>query len=340
MWEKYKLVEKIAEGGMGEIWLAYSKENAGLYAAKKIKPDLIRTKDLVRFNREAINMSKFKHANIARIVDVSDASEVPGYVMEYCKNGNIESLLQRTKRDNLLASKIIFQVCKAINELHTSELRIIHRDIKPANVLIGEDGNYKLADFGLSVSLSDDATRVTTSNWISYGFSPPEQNMDMSSVDERADIFSIGALAYYLITGNYYKNTNDFTSNNFGWALKQMLPHMLAIDPNDRVNTIDEILKAFYCLSNFDYFWDTLTPKYGRYDYCYCSVLTNCPECGRWAIKEMDNASTPEGIICLTCTFEVEFKGDAGGRKVSDILKEYDAGDAGPWDNNGQFAGL
>jgi len=85
MWDRVQLIQKLGEGGMGEVWLVYDPSRAAQFAAKKLHPHLLRDKDLKRFNREINNLLSLQHQNIVRIIDVSEDPNSPGYMMEFAQ---------------------------------------------------------------------------------------------------------------------------------------------------------------------------------------------------------------------------------------------------------------
>jgi serine/threonine protein kinase len=196
MWEKYEKIRKIGEGGMAEVWLVQHKTDRTLFAAKYLSHSLIRDKDRERFIREATILKNLNHENIIKIIDLPTTSEELGYVMEYCPDGNITKYSGSTNKEMIF--KILKELALAVAYLHSKDF--IHRDIKPENILISPNEMMRLSDFGLAVSSKVDREVITTSNWFSPGFAAPEQQRDMKSVNYKADIFSIGAVYYYLLT--------------------------------------------------------------------------------------------------------------------------------------------
>ena len=202
MWKHIELLRKLGEGGMGEVWLVYHSDLGAQFAVKKLKPELMREKDFKRFQREIKYLQQLRHPNIVRIVDVSDDPAKPGYAMELCPEGSLDSNADVIRTDTDRCLRVFWEVASGLEYLHSQQPAIIHRDVKPANVLIGADGKAKVSDFGLSRSVATE--RVTSSVWVTPGFSPPEQYDNFAETDERGDLFALGATLYFLLTGNTY----------------------------------------------------------------------------------------------------------------------------------------
>jgi serine/threonine-protein kinase len=208
-----------------------------------------------------------------------------------------------------LVESVLKQVCLALHELHTSELRIIHRDVKPANVLIGEDGHFKLSDLGFSVSLSQEEQRVTTTSWTSQGFSSPEQIANMADVDERADVFSLGALAFFMLTGSTYDlawTGHSFISQTViderttGWKFSQILPILLQVNRSHRPRKVGKVLRAMEVLGNRQTQSDDLSDTGAE--------ICNCPECGCAAVRAWNwtQDEARGSCFCLICDYATE----------------------------------
>jgi len=205
MWEKYEKIKKLGEGGMAEVWLVQHKMDRTLFAAKYLSHALIRDKDRERFIREFTILRNLSHEHIIKICDLPTSNEELGYVVEYCPDGNITKYCGST--DKTIIFRILKELASAVDYLHSKSF--IHRDIKPENILISPKGTIRLGDFGLAVIDDNNRIPITTSNWASEGFSSPEQYSDMAHVTKATDIFSIGAVYYYLLT---QKTINVFES--------------------------------------------------------------------------------------------------------------------------------
>lgn len=239
MWNNYEKIRLLGEGGMGEVWLVSHKSARTLFAAKFLKPELTRPKDYIRFQRELRALSSIDHPNIIKVVDVSEDKSKPGYVMEYCPDGSLEDQFQSADLD---ARKLLSSLCNAVKCIHDNHL--IHRDIKPQNILISPGGQLRLSDFGLVIDDNSKRTVVTTSNWVSCGFAPPEQYRDMSSVTKKADIFAIGAVYYYLRTGRTIDVFSDLSGQitDFEGFDRYLMMHSLAFKEDERFMSIDEMI--------------------------------------------------------------------------------------------------
>lgn len=209
---QYQLKKKIGSGGMGDVYLAEHMLLRRACAVKTIKPD--HTADpltLARFEREVRAMATLTHWNSVEIYDYGHSPDGTFfYVMEYLPGMTLQEMIDR--HGALPAGRAIHflrQVCAALKEAHG--IGLIHRDIKPSNVLVCQRGGVadvaKLLDFGLVQDISPrgnaDSDRLTMNGAVlgSPPFISPEQARGNQLVDERTDIYGLGGLAYFLITG-------------------------------------------------------------------------------------------------------------------------------------------
>lgn len=207
---QYQLKVQLGAGGMGEVYLAEHLLLRRPCAIKLIRPDRAGdAQQLRRFEREAKATATLTHPNTVQVYDYGHAADGTFYyVMEYLPGLTLEQLVER--HGPLPASRGIHflrQVCGALREAHA--IGLIHRDIKPGNVMVCERGGKydtaKLLDFGLVVPLgSNPASDKLTQEGAIAGtpaYMSPEQASGQDEIDSRSDIYSVGALAYFLLTG-------------------------------------------------------------------------------------------------------------------------------------------
>lgn len=215
---QYSLEEKIGEGGMGVVYRARHALMRRDTAIKLLLPDRADAEAVERFEREVCLTCQLTHPNTIQIYDYGHTPEgVFYYVMEYLKGLNLHDLVSRFgPQPEARVVHILMQVCEALGEAH--RLDLVHRDIKPANIFLCDRGgvadHVKVLDFGLvreygragqgRLHLTGEKGMVGTPS-----FMPPEAFKGTGGSDPRSDIYSIGALGYFLVTG---KNVFDATS--------------------------------------------------------------------------------------------------------------------------------
>jgi serine/threonine-protein kinase len=199
----YKLDERLGEGGMGEVWKASHRMLARTAAVKLIQPDVLGGPDgaanptlLKRFEREAQATAALRSPHTIELYDFGVADDgTLYYVMELLDGIDLSTLVQRHgPQPPGRVARLLRQACHSLYEAHLSGL--VHRDIKPANIMTcryGTDRDFvKVLDFGLVKHGAAPAAPA---------FLPPEQAMAESEIDGRADIYGLGCVAYWLLTG-------------------------------------------------------------------------------------------------------------------------------------------
>ena len=207
----YRLIEKLGEGGMGEVWRARHQLLARPCAIKLIKPQLLgessREAATERFRLEAKTISHLTSPNTVRLYDfgVSEGGSFY-FVMELLTGMDVSSLVQRFgPLPPERAVAVMSQACRSLGEAHAAG--ILHRDIKPHNLFLcrlGLDVDVvKVLDFGLVKSLHDGAAQLTADGMLTGtpAYMPPERVVG-GAVDERSDIYALGCVAYWMLTGH------------------------------------------------------------------------------------------------------------------------------------------
>jgi serine/threonine-protein kinase len=207
---QYRLKERLGAGGMGEVYLAEHVLLKRPCAIKVIRPERAGDpRNLARFEREVQATAALTHPNTVEVYDYGHAADGTFYyVMEYLSGLILDELV---KRHGPLppagAVHLLRQVCGALQEAHAAGL--IHRDIKPGNIIVGQRGGQhgaaKLLDFGLvrSVTLEGDGQKLTQEGALAGtpAYMSPEQAAGKAELDGRSDIYSLGCVAYFLLTG-------------------------------------------------------------------------------------------------------------------------------------------
>lgn len=213
---KYFLVDKIAMGGMAEIFLAKPQsidDARGYLVIKRILPHFTGNAQFVdMFIDEAKISSLLSHVNIVPLYDLGKINDSYFLAMEYVPGQDLKGVVKRcTDRGVRLsyehAAYVLHEVCLGLDYAHTKvgpggrPLAIVHRDISPQNVLVGYDGQVKITDFGIAKASSKlDSTQVGTLKG-KFGYMAPEQVVAGMELDHRADIFAAGVILWELITG-------------------------------------------------------------------------------------------------------------------------------------------
>jgi serine/threonine-protein kinase len=205
---QYRLIRKLGAGGMGEVHLAEHALLKRPCALKLIKQETGGDPvALARFEREVQSSARLAHHNTIEIYDYGHTDDGTFYyVMEYLQGASLGDLVKNF--GPLPPGRVIYifrQVCAGLAEAH--ELGLVHRDLKPANLFIalhgGETDVAKVLDFGL-VKVSDSDSATLTSDMTVSGtplYMAPEQAVGDRSLDARADIYAVGAMMYYALTG-------------------------------------------------------------------------------------------------------------------------------------------
>jgi len=200
---RYALVAKIAQGGMAGVYRAWDRKLKLWRAVKVLLPEYAERASLrSRFETEASTMASLDHPHVVRVFDVVTNEALPFMVMDLAEGGTLNGWLDAYgPMPPRLACDVLTQVAAGLAAAHLSG--VVHRDVKPHNVLIGLDGRCKVTDFGIARVRMGSVSGMTRtgSTMGTIGYMAPEQRADAKWVDMRADIYSLGALLYKLLTG-------------------------------------------------------------------------------------------------------------------------------------------
>ena len=265
----YQIIERLGRGSMGAVYKAKQISVDRVVAVKVLLDSLAQNKEFIkRFEREAKIAAKLSHNNVVNAIDAGEAGGRFFFVMEYVEGLTIKDYLDKNKMfDEKEAIRIVLAVAEALK--HAGHRGLIHRDIKPENVILTKDGGVKLADLGLA-RLTDDEKWGLAEAGMAIGtpyYISPEQVRGQTDIDIRADIYSLGATFYHMVTGRVpYGGDNpsevmrkhvdprvqlvppDHLNTRLSSGLGMVVETMLAKNREHRYSTPDDLILDLKCL--------------------------------------------------------------------------------------------
>ncbi|MEK4485131.1 Stk1 family PASTA domain-containing Ser/Thr kinase [Psychrobacillus sp. FSL H8-0484] len=239
---RYKLLDMIGGGGMSNVYLAHDMILDRDVAIKVLRYDFSNEEELRRrFQREALSATSLTHPHIVNIYDVGEDEDIHYIVMEYVKGDTLKQYIQQKAPISPAKSvSIMKQLTSAISTAHNNH--IIHRDIKPQNILLDEQENVKITDFGIAMALS--ATSYTQTNSVlgTVHYLSPEQARG-GTATKQSDIYALGIVLFELLTGQLPFSGESAVSI----ALKHLqseTPSIRAIIPTIPQSLENVVLKA------------------------------------------------------------------------------------------------
>jgi len=269
--DRYHILKKLGEGGMGRVYLAEHVKMGRKSALKVLHPGMVKDLDAItRFNREAANASRISHPNVAAVYDFGETSDGLIYLaMEYVDGHSLSTLIDKNgPLPPRRAAEIVRQIAEALAVAH--EVGLVHRDLKPDNVLLvmtKEGGDLvKVVDFGIAKAADDESRKVTKTGYLigTPDYMSPEQFAG-DPLDGRSDIYSLGLVAFNMLTGRLpfpsesareslimrltdAPMTLKHASPNVDWPadVETVIETALARDPARRYQSASEFGRAFY----------------------------------------------------------------------------------------------
>jgi serine/threonine protein kinase/Tfp pilus assembly protein PilF len=198
--KRYEVIEELGKGGMGRVYRVYDKKLEEEVALKLLDAEIYEDKKtLKRFRNEIKLARKIGHKNVCKMYDLNEEEGLPFITMEYVPGEDLKSFMKRSRQLTLgTAVAIAKQVCEGLAEAH--RLGIVHRDLKPSNIMIDNEGNAKIMDFGIARAVSGKSITRTGVMVGTPDYMSPEQ-VEGKDTDERSDIYSLGVLLYEIATG-------------------------------------------------------------------------------------------------------------------------------------------
>ena len=293
--DRYDLQHELGQGGMATVYLAKDLKHNRQVAIKVLKPELQLGAD--RFLREITIAAQLQHPHILPLFDSGESADLLWYAMPYVKGESLRAKLDREGELPIAeATKILREVTDALAKAHSAG--VVHRDIKPDNIMLA-DGHAIVMDFGVAKAVSEATGKQSvTTVGVALGtpaYMAPEQAAADPHIDHRADLYAVGAVAYFLLTGSYVfsgtsaieilgRQVNDVPqppSERLGRKLDPYLEGLvlmtLAKNPDDRPADAGELLEALS--SGFQSPIGTWTQKEAAEWWATASFNCRAPEC-------------------------------------------------------------
>ncbi len=208
---RYQIIEELGHGGMGRVYKVFDTDIKEKIALKLLRPEIGLDKETVeRFSNELKLARKISHRNVCRMFDLGKAEGTTFITMEFVPGEDLKRFIRKSGQLGAgRAASIAKQVCEGLMEAH--HLGIVHRDLKPQNIMVDEDGNARIMDFGIARSLRG---KGITGAGVMIGtpeYMSPEQ-VEGKEADQRADIYSLGIILYEMLTGRVpFEGDTPFT---------------------------------------------------------------------------------------------------------------------------------
>ncbi len=266
---KYKILNKVGQGGMSVVYLAMNEKANKQWAVKEVRKDGIKDFEVVKQGlvAETDILKKLNHPNLPSIIDVIDTDDSFIIIMDYIQGNSLNKALDEfgaQPQEHVISWAK--QLCDVLGYLHSRNPAIIYRDMKPANVMLKPDGNVTLIDFGTAREFKEKNLADTTCLG-TVGYAAPEQFGGMGQTDARTDIYCLGATLYHLVTGMnpceppYEIKPIREINPSLSGGLERIILKCTQRDPNDRYQSAEELM---YALEHYEEIDDIYRKKQQR----------------------------------------------------------------------------
>ena len=234
---RYRILRELGAGGMGVVYQAWDSELGVAVALKVIRPDVMASDPSLaqeverRFKRELLLARQVTHKNVVRIHDIGQVDGIKYISMPYIEGKDLASVLRERRRLPVPdALKIGRQIAEGLVAAH--EAGVVHRDLKPENVMIDQDGQALIMDFGISRSVSGATATATAAGAIvgTLEYMAPEQARGQP-VDHRADLYALGLILYDMLAGRRRLSSSDSALSEMMKRMQQQPPPLRSIAP-------------------------------------------------------------------------------------------------------------
>jgi serine/threonine-protein kinase len=250
LFDRFKKIRVIGQGGMGTVYLVEDMINGGFFAIKEIP---IKKRDRKLLLREPLLLKKLDHDAIVKVEDIYETDKAIYIIMEYIEGRSLKELLldeRKAPEKNVVDWAI--QICDTLEYLHTLEPHpVVYRDIKPSNIIVNKNNKIVLIDFGIACEYRRDHIE-TAQVALTRGYCAPEQYIE-KTFDTRSDIYSLGVTIYHMISGiaptdNYAKPIPKFDSS-VSKEMEYIITKATRFDPDERYQSVFDLK---YDLINID----------------------------------------------------------------------------------------
>ncbi len=263
---KYKILNKIGQGGMSIVYLAMNERANKQWAIKEIRKDAAAASEInmASIKTETELLKNLNHPNLPSIADIIDYEDSILIVMDYVEGNTLKKAVDELgpqPQEHVI--EWAKQLCDVLGYLHSQNPPIIYRDLKPGNIMLKPDGTIVLIDFGTARQYKTENIEDTTCLG-TRGYAAPEQFGGQGQTDARTDIYCLGTTIYHLVTGKnpseppYEIRNIRYWNEALSKGLEQIVAKCTQLDPEKRYQSCDEVL---YALEHYDELDETYRRK-------------------------------------------------------------------------------